>query len=106
MIELFDLFIVFILVCAIALLWHNAGFKERALGAAKAHCDKYDVQLLDESMVIKGLWPQRSQRGYMVMRRRYEFEFTATGNQRYIGEVTMVGHKLAGVQLAPHQIDA
>lgn len=105
MIDLGDLFIVFLLFTAIALLWHNAGFKEQALRAAKAHCEKYDVQLLDESMVIKGVWPQRNRRGHMALRRRYEFEFSTTGNHRYHGEVILMAGQTAHIQLAPHSID-
>ncbi len=102
MLELTDLMLVFALFCIIAMLWHNAAFKEQALTAANEYCGKMDVQLLDESMVIKGLWPVRSSRGGAVLRRRYEFEFAAINNCRYTGTVEMRGWKIARIQLDPH----
>lgn len=102
MLELTDLMVVFALFCIIALFWHNAAFKELALSSAKAHCEKFDVQLLDDSIAIKGLWPVRNNRGTAVVRRRYEFEFSATDNRRHTGEVELRGRHVARIQLEPH----
>ena len=85
-------------------LWRSGQFKGRARDLAQAHCREFDLQLLDQGMVIVGLWPTRDAGGRLVLRRRYRFEFTSTGDQRYQGEITLLGLDLARIDLEPFRL--
>lgn len=101
---LYDVMIAFAVGLVGVLLWQNAGVRERATGIAKQHCQQMDVQLLDDTVSLASLRPRRDRRGNFHIARRYEFEFTATGDFRYRGELTLLGQHLHDVQLEPHRI--
>lgn len=71
---------------------------------ASQHCDQFDLQLLDQSMVIKGLWVEKNPYGALSVRRRYQFEFSSTGEQRYLGVLTMAGLKLKSINTETYQL--
>jgi hypothetical protein len=84
--------------------WQGQGIKSRALQAVKAHCKTMDVQLLDESIVLRGFWLKRDGRGSLRIWRSYLFEFSSTGEQRYTGRVILLGPHIESVQLDPHRL--
>lgn len=91
-----------VLVC---LYWINAQrIKEVVLSAAKTYCDKMGVQLLDDSVVLKRLWLKRDSRGQMRLWRHFQFEFSSTGDERYLGSVEILGRRIKNLQLAPHRV--
>ncbi len=99
--ELFFLFGV-VLVC---LYWINAQrVKELVLAAAKDHCDKMGVQLLDDSVVLRRLWFRRDARGQVRLWRSFQFEFSSTGDERYPGTVEILGRRIQNLRLSPHRV--
>jgi len=102
--DLSDLFIIFIFVLIGILLWQNAGLRERALSLAAQHCRTQEVQLLDESIAQMGIGFYRDKRGNVSLSRRYEFEFTSTGEQRYKGRLRLSGRRLIEASLDPHRM--
>jgi len=88
--------------CALYLL-RSGQFKGRARQLAIAHCRQLDLQLLDDSMVIIGLWPVRRING-LVFRRTYQFEFASTGDRRYQGKLIMEGIQLVSVELEAYKL--
>ena len=100
-----NLTILFWLCCIAALAtfwWHSDAVKNLALKLADSHCQRLDLQLLDQTMVIKGLFPVRGASGSLCLRRRYRFEFSSTGEARYRGVIVMVGRKQQSIELEPH----
>ena len=90
---------------AVALYWWQSGdYKGRARDLATRHCAGLGLQLLDQSMVITGLWPTRGADGRLGFRRRYQFEFTSTGARRYQGRLTLIGKRLGGIELEAYQL--
>ena len=89
-------------VCALYLL-RSGQFKGRARQLAIAHCRQLDLQLLDYSMVIIGLWPVRRSNG-LVFRRTYQFEFASTGDHRYQGKLIMEGIQLVSIELEAYKL--
>ena len=89
-------------VCALYLL-RSGQFKGRARQLAITHCRQLDLQLLDYSMVIIGLWPVRRSNG-LVFRRTYQFEFASTGDRRYQGKLIMEGIRLVSIELEPYKL--
>ena len=84
--------------------WHSGSFKGRARALAIAYCQQYNLQLLDQSMVICGIWPERTAHGKLALRRKYQFEFTSTGEQRYRGTVVLSGMILKSITLETFKI--
>lgn len=100
-----NLSVLFWLCCIAAIAafwWHSDGVKTQALKLVDAHCRKLGLQLLDQTMVIKGLFPARNEFGTLCLRRRYRFEFTSTGEQRYRGTIIMIGRRQQSLELEPH----
>lgn len=88
-----------------ALYWWQSGlYKGRAREFAIAHCRELGLQLLDQSMVITGIWPARSETGQLVFKRTYEFEFSSVGDQRYRGRLTLIGMRLISIDLEAYKV--
>ena len=104
MFSLANLFWLVVLGTAGLYLWRSGQFKGRARSLAINHCKQLDLQLLDDSMVITGLWPLRSAAGSLVFRRRYHFEFASVGDRRYQGEVVMIGMRLMHIELETYKL--
>ncbi len=84
--------------------WQSGEYKNRALALALQHCRQLNLQLLDQSMVIRGYWPKRFEDGKWRIRRSYQFEFTSTGHQRYRGNLILFGSRLDSVELEAYQL--
>ncbi len=76
---MFNLLVLLTLCLLVFYWWHSGDFKAIAMGFASQHCEQFSLQLLDQSMVIKGLWAVRNVDGALSVRRRYQFEFSSTG---------------------------
>ena len=105
MITLSNLVIFSLFVGLIYGFWHNARFREVALKYTKAYCEKNDIQFLDESLVIRKMWPYRRPDGLLGMSRTYEFEFTSTGEFRHRGLITLKSYHLANMKIPPYPIN-
>jgi hypothetical protein len=89
----------------IAVYWWQSGmFKGRARELAIAHCRQLGLQLLDQSMVITGIWPARSDSGKIEFRRTYQFEFSSIGDRRYQGLLVMQGMRLKSIELETYKL--
>ncbi len=94
------------MVVRFLMLWWNAqGIKQIALQATRAYCKKMDVQLLDDGVVLHGFWLKRDGGGSMRLWRSYDFEFTSTGNERYSGQVILLGRFVEDIRLDPHRLN-
>lgn len=105
MFELSDIALLLLFASAAYWWWRGYAMKEVALRAARMHCRSFDVQLLDESVVLRGLWLKRDAGGNPRVRRSYTFEFTSTGDERYHGCIVMLGAAVETIQLEPHRLN-
>lgn len=78
--------------------------KEIATKAAEHHCEQMQVQFLDQTVFLKKLSFKRNERGQLGFMREYYFEFTATGEDRYVGRVFMLGNRIQHINLDPHRL--
>jgi len=84
--------------------WYSDKFKGRALALALDHCGQLNLQLLDQSMVIRGIWPERNTDANLVLRRTYQFEFTSTGEQRYQGQIILAGMQIKSIEFEAYRL--
>ena len=104
-IELSDLAIVLGLAVIVYWYWRAYAVKEMVLRIVRKHCQEMNVQLLDDSVVLRGLWFKRDAHDALRVRRSYEFEFTSTGDERYHGSAVVLGLRLEAIQLEPHRLN-
>jgi hypothetical protein len=103
-IELSDL-LLFTLICGCLWYWWAAQkVKEIALKAARKTCKEVSLQLLDESVSLRALWLKRDDAGQVRLWRRYVFEFSSTGEDRYTGKIILLGHRITHIELQPHRL--
>lgn len=104
MYELSDLFLIFGL-CLGLWYWLSARtMKEMALQAVRRHCQQMNLELLDESVVLKGYWLKRDPLGQMRLWRSYVFDFSSTGDDRYQGRIIFLGKHVEAVHIPPHRL--
>lgn len=94
-----------ILLLTIGLYWSNSmKANEIAFYFVKNHCQKLDIQLLDEYVALNSFWIKRDEQKKIKIWRSYQFEFTSTGYERCNGKVILLGHKILNIQLDPYII--
>jgi hypothetical protein len=92
-----------ILILAGGFFWIDSlRARERALAAGRGACERYGVQLLDETVQFAQLRLGRDDEGRLRLRRTYTFEFSDTGNNRRHGAIVMLGAQLQDMQLEPY----
>ncbi len=103
MFDLGDLTALFIFLGVLAYFWRAQGTRELALRATRKHLKEQQLQLLDGNVALRALWCKRDANGQIKLWRRYIFEFTATGHERYKGQVVTLGNHIEGFELEPHR---
>ena len=64
------------------------------------------LQLLDETVVGRGLRFARNDNGHAVLRRAYDFEYSMSGDDRFRGAVVLEGQNVVLIDLAAHRAAA
>ena len=95
-----------ILLFTIAFLyWQSAQkIKEIAWRATKRRCDELEVQMLDGYIALIKLRLGKSDLGKWQLIRHFQFEFSATGGDRYRGMIIMHARQIDSIQLDPYRI--
>lgn len=60
--------------------------------------------MLDGYVALNKLRLKRDESGKIRIWRSFLFEFTSTGEERYDGQITLLGVKILSIQLDPHRI--
>ncbi|MFC1750636.1 DUF3301 domain-containing protein [Pseudomonadota bacterium] len=102
--HLIDMFILFLLGFVGVFWWKTQDVKPYALRAAQKRCEEEGLQLLDQSVVLRRARLRRDSRGRMHICRRFVFEFSSTGDERYKGYVETMGTQVVSISLAAHRI--
>jgi hypothetical protein len=97
-------------ICLIVLLaagwfWLDS-FKAREAGirAARAACAADQLLLLDDTIALGSLRPERDEAGKLRLRRVYDFEYSDTGDNRRRGSVTLLGDELVMLYVGPRAV--
>jgi hypothetical protein len=91
------------IVAGVAFWIDSLRARERALAAGRRACERYGVQLLDETVQFARLRLARDDEGRLRLKRSYTFEFSDTGDNRRRGAIVMLGAELLDMQLEPYQ---
>ncbi len=72
--------------------------------AARRRCEQAGVSFLDDSVVVKRLYPKIGAPQGVALVRLYGFEFSTVGDVRYSGVVTLIGRQVKSVELSPYKL--
>ena len=86
------------------LWWDGLGAKEIARQKGKLLCQQADVQFLDDTVVLRKLRLCRHRSGNIGIYRRFGFEFSSDGEQRYQGYIDMLGSIILTTHMEPYRI--
>ena len=89
---------------AFAFWWQSDKIKRMTVAYVKRYCRQHDLQLLDQTTVLKKIWLGRDEDGVIQIGRRYQFEFSTTGEQRHSGGISLLGTKLLAVETEVYAI--
>ena len=95
---------ILVIIAALVFWVDSLRARERALEAGRAACERYGVQLLDETVAASALRLARDAEGRVRIRRVFAFEFSDTGNNRRHGSVVILGAEVQDLQLEPYPV--
>ena len=72
--------------------------------AARAACAAEQLLLLDDTVALGALRPERDEAGTLRLRRVYDFEYSDTGDNRRRGSVTLLGDQLVMLYIGPRPV--
>lgn len=97
-------FILLLLGLIAWLWWDSRGVAERATVAAKSYCGNSGVSFLNDTVAWQKIRLKRNRAGRVQLQRTYFFEFASDMQQRYRGEIVMLGKKVESISLDPFRI--
>lgn len=95
-----DVFWILFLALVPWLWWIDRGITQNAFAEVKRYCELQNVQLLDDNIQLQKISFKRNKHKKIKLFREYRFEFTSTGEHRYLGEVQLLGRSIDSIQLA------
>lgn len=102
MLTLMDLVWIALLVMLVNHWWRSRDAKAFALQYAAKRCQELGLQLLDQSMVLRKSRLRFGNNSFLHWHRRYDFEFSSTGHERYPGSVELAGNRLLGIEMSAY----
>lgn len=94
-----------LLLCGLAWFWWDSrGVAERAIQVAKNSCNRVGVTFLNDTVGWKKLRLKRNKLGRVQFQRTYFFEFASDMEQRYQGEIIMLGKYVDKVNLDAYRV--
>lgn len=86
------------------LLWDGMAAKEKAHLESKRLCRDADVLYLDDSVALSRLRLCRHRNGRIGLYRRFGFEFSTDGEQRYTGYIDMLGEEILQTHMDVYRV--
>jgi hypothetical protein len=101
---LFKFLLLFSVALAILYYFSAIRIRELAIMAAQKHCKQLDVQLLDQSVSLERVRLTKNIAHRLTIERKFGFEFTSTGDERYRGKLHMHGNRITDIAVQAHRI--
>lgn len=85
--------------------WFSAkGLQESAYAAVRHRCQRLQLQMLDDYVALQSIRINRSPQGRLQLVHTYGFEFSSTGNERYQGQIILLGRQVQTIQLEAYRM--
>tara|TARA_R110000772_G_scaffold29023_3_gene72832 strand:+ start:1059 stop:1388 length:330 start_codon:yes stop_codon:yes gene_type:complete len=105
MYDIYDAILFFIFILLVMYWWRISEQKSFAIRNAKNYCKERAVQLLDQTLVFKGLRIEKAGNQRRKLCRVYEFEFSNNGEDRFKGEIVLSGFNFIRVILTMDELE-
>ena len=79
--------------------------KELAIHATARRCEELSLKLLDQTVALKRTRLARDAKGRIRVLRVYVFDFTSSGEDRYQGEIELMGWQVLAIRFPPHRVN-
>lgn len=89
----------------LAMLWQHLSISQHAYKIVAGYTRDRGVNLLDQSILLKRVRLVPSINSLIALKRTYAFEFSTLGDERYPGQVVLIGKRLKSIELAPFKTD-
>ena len=87
--------------------WQQAQYcKALALRATKSRCYTLELLMLDDYVALTRLGLKKDVSGRWRVYRCYAFEFASTGEQRYRGVCTLLGHQVQSIDMEAYRTES
>jgi hypothetical protein len=96
--DLSNLLLLLVLGAGVGLWLKLSAARERAVQEARRQCQQHGLQLLDETVGLRGLRLRRVN-GLRMIERCYGFEVSIDGHDREPGRLWMIGNALSSLSL-------
>jgi hypothetical protein len=96
---------IFLLIVVIAAAWFwldSIAVRETAINRGRDLADRYDLQLLDETVACTRLRLGRNSRGRIQLMRTYDFEVSANGSDRLECNLVLLANQLQSWYIPPY----
>lgn len=95
---------VLLLVGLVWFWWDSRGVAERAIIAARHKCEHSGLVFLNDTVAWTKIRLKRNRAGRVQLQRSYFFEFASDMQQRYRGEIIMLGHQVNKISLDAYRV--
>jgi hypothetical protein len=86
-----------------AWLWFDTvGARDQAVVRGRDLAERWNLQLLDETVSCSRVWFGRNQKGHMQLMRTYEFEVSTNGADRMECNLVLLGRQLQSWYIPPY----
>lgn len=85
--------------------WRTQELKVLAVKRARVLCEKSGVQFLDQSVAFSGVALAYDKHRLWQLQRRYDFEFSSVGDERYKGYITLQGRHVTKTYMEPYKLE-
>jgi len=86
------------------LWWDGRGVAEHAIKAARHSCERSGLTFLNDTVAWTKIRLKRNRLGRVQLQRTYFFEFASDMEQRYRGEIIMLGHQVNKISLDAYRV--
>lgn len=76
--------------------------RERAILLGSELASRFNLQLLDETVSCSRIWLGRNRRGHVQFLRTYEFDVSASGDDRLHCHLMLLGNQLGTWHIPPY----
>jgi len=76
--------------------------RERAILLGSELASRFNLQLLDETVSCSRIWLGRNRRGHVQFLRTYEFDVSASGDDRLHCHLMLLGNQLGSWHIPPY----
>jgi hypothetical protein len=95
-----DVLLLSVAIAGLVWFWaDSARAREQMLARCRALCEDLNVQLLDQTVGLARLSLVRGAQGRLQLRRRYAFEYSVNGADRWRGTADLRGRHIESIHM-------